>query len=525
MDIGELARRNARRCPGKVCLVENNKRYTTEAFNYRVNQLANGLSEFGISRGDRAAILLPNCSEYVEIYIALAKIGAIAVPLNTRLNAREYVRYFQITKPKVLFTGGQLQDVAAEIRPALDTVQQVICIGTKTQKGEVSYEDLLSDSSVSEPPVEVNENDVAIIFFTSGTTGLPKGAMWTHRNVLEHLANLQMDLPYSRDDRGLVVLPMFHGPVTVALVHQLLYIGGCLVISPHSHLDAGQSFDTIKQENITCSCIVPTMMVQLVQYPGIEAYQNTIRQLRQIKYAASAASARVLGRAVELFGPIFTQGYGLTESVGGVSYLSKEDHIGIPEGSRRLSSCGKEYINVYIKIADENGTEVPPGTVGEVLVKSDKIFAGYWEMPEESQQVLKDGWLHTSDLGMFDGERYLYLVDRKKDMIISGGENIYPAEIEEVINGYAKVEESAVVGVADPTWGELVKAVVVVKDGEIATAEEIINFCRENLASYKKPKLVQFIDKLPRNSMGKVLKHLLKEQYFEKENEKQASGS
>jgi acyl-CoA synthetase (AMP-forming)/AMP-acid ligase II len=221
----------------------------------------------------------------------------------------------------------------------------------------------------------------------------------------------------------------------------------------------------------------------------------------------------VLQRAVELFGPIFTQGYGLTESVGGVSFLSKEDHMESPEGSRKLSSCGREYINVHIKIVDENGTEVPPGTVGEVLVKSDKIFVGYWEMPAETQQVLKDGWLHTSDLGMFDEERYLYLVDRKKDMIISGGENIYPAEVEEVINRHVKVEESAVVGVPDPTWGELVKAVVVLKDGERATEEEIIGFCRENLASYKKPKFVQFVDGLPKNSMGKVLKHMLKEQH------------
>lgn len=525
MDIGELARRNARRYPEKVCLVEGNKRYTTEAFNHRVNQLANGLSELGIGRGDRAAILLPNGSEYVEIYVALAKIGVIAVPLNTRLNAREYIRYFKITQPKVLFAGGQLHDVAAEIRPALDSVQQMICVGTKAQEGEVSYEELLSDSLSSEPPVEVSENDVAAIFFTSGTTGLPKGAMWTHRNVLEHLANLQIDLPYSRDDRGLVVLPMFHGPVTVALVHQLLYSGGCLVMSPHAHFDAGQFLETIREENITCSFIVPTMMVQLVQYPGIDAYRETIKQLRQIKYAASAASARVLGRAVELFGPIFTQGYGLTESTGGVSFLSKEDHAEVPEGSRRLSSCGKEYINVHIKIADENGTEVPFGTVGEVLVKSDKIFTGYWEMPEETQQVLKDGWLHTSDLGMFDGDRYLYLVDRKKDMIISGGENVYPVEIEEVINNHVKVEESAVAGIPDPTWGELVKAVVVVKDGEMVTEEEIISFCRQNLASYKKPKLVQFVDKLPRNSMGKVLKHMLKEQHVEKEDKKKTSGS
>jgi acyl-CoA synthetase (AMP-forming)/AMP-acid ligase II len=516
MDLGELARRNARRYPEKVCLVEGNKRYTTQAFNHRVNRLANGLSGFGVVRGDRAAVLLSNCSEYVEIYLALAKIGVMAVPLNTRLNAREYIPYFKVTRPKILFVGGQLQGVAAGIRPDLDTVRHVVCVGTRKLEGGVSYENLLSDSSSSEPQVEVNENDVAAIFFTSGTTGSPKGAMWTHRNILEHLANLQIDLPFCRDDRGLVVLPMFHGPVTTPILHQLLYIGGCVVVSPYASFDPGQFLETIAQENITCTFVVPTMLVQLVNYPEVDRYRRAIRQLRQIKYAASPASAAVLKKAVGLFGPILTQGYGSTETLGGVTFLSKEDHIESPEGGRKLSSCGKEYINVHIKIVDEKGTEVLPGTVGEVLVKSDKNFVGYWEMPEESGEVLKGGWLHTSDLGMFDEERYLYLVDRKKDMIISGGENIYPAQIEEVINRHSKVKESAVVGVPDPTWGESVKAFVVLKDGESATEDEIIGICRDNLASYKKPKFVQFVDDLPRNSMGKVLKHMLREQHSTK---------
>jgi len=371
MDLGELARRNARRYPEKVCLVEGNKRYTMQTFNDRVNRLANGLSGLGIGKGDRAALLLPNCSEYVEIYLALAKIGVIAVPLNTRLNALEYVPYFKVTRPKVLFTGGHLQEVATGIRPDLDTVRHVVCVGTRMLEGGVSYEELLADSSSSEPSVEVHGNDVAAIFFTSGTTGFPKGAMWTHRNILEHLANLQIDLPFFRDDKGLIVLPMFHGPVTTPILHQLLYIGGCVVVSPYASFDPGQFLETIAQENITCTFVVPTMLVQLVNYPKIARYRGTIQQLRQIKYAASPASAAVLKKALELFGPILTQGYGSTETLGGVTFLSKEDHIVSPEGSRKLSSCGKEYINVHVKIVDENGTEVPPGTVGEVLVKSD----------------------------------------------------------------------------------------------------------------------------------------------------------
>ncbi len=509
MDLGELPRRNARRYPEKLCLIEGNTRHTFRAFNQRLNRLANGLLGLGVVRGDRVAVLLSNCSEYVEIYFGLAKIGALIVPLNTRLNPKEYTRYLKTTSPAALIIGEQFQHSASEFIPALDTLPQVVAVGENPLEGQIPYEALISGSPSSEPSVEVNENDVAAIFFTSGTTGFPKGAMWTHRNILEQMVNLQTDLPFSREDRGLIVLPMFHGPVTIPLLHQLLYIGGCMIISPHGHFDAGQFLETIGQEKVTCTFIVPTMLVQLVNYPGIERYRETIKHLKQIKYAASPASARVLKKAIALFGPILTQGYGSTETVGGVSFLSKEDHVE-PQGRDKLRSCGKEYINVHIKIADENGREVPPGTVGEILVKSDKNFAGYWELPRETEEVLKGGWLHTSDLGMFDEERYLYLVDRKKDMIISGGENIYPAEIEEVINSHAKVRECAVVGVTDPLWGESVKAFVVLKEGERATEEEIVGFCLENLASYKKPKFVEFVGELPKNSMGKIVKHLLR---------------
>ncbi|MEW6665040.1 MAG: long-chain fatty acid--CoA ligase [Thermodesulfobacteriota bacterium] len=508
MDLGELPRRNARRCPESLCLIEGRKRQTNLSFNHRLSRLANGLLRLGVGRGDRVAVLLPNCSEYVEAYFGLAKIGAIIVPLNTRLNPREYIPYLNTTTPAALMVGEEFQHAASQFIPALERPPHVMVVGENALEGQIPYEAVLSGSPWSEPSVEVNENDVAAIFFTSGTTGFPKGAMWTHRNILEQMVNLQTDLPFSREDRGLIVLPMFHGPVTIPLLHQLLYIGGCMVISPHGHFDPGQFLETIRQEKVTCTFIVPTMLVQLVGYPGLDGYRETIKQLRQIKYAASPASARVLRKAIDLFGPILTQGYGSTETVGGVSFLSKEDHA---RSRDKLRSCGKEYINVHIKIVDEDGREVPPGTVGEILVRSDKNFVGYWRLPGETDRVLKGGWLHTSDLGMFDEERYLYLVGRKKDMIISGGENIYPAEIEEVINSHAKVRESAVVGVADPLWGESVKAFVVLKEGARATEEEIVAYCLANLASYKKPRFVEFVRELPKNSMGKILKHLLRE--------------
>jgi len=525
MDLGELPRRNARRYPESLCLAEGNRRHTFRAFNERINRLANGLLQLDVRKGDRVAVLLSNCSAYVETYFALAKIGAIIVPLNTRLNPREYVQYFRITSPSILITGEQFRDAATEIRPYLGSATHVILVGADEDEASIPYDTLLSNSSPSEPVVDVSENDVAAIFFTSGTTGFPKGAMWTHRNVLEQMVNLQVDLPFSKDDRGLIVLPMFHGPVTIPVLHQLFYMGGSVVVYPYLHFDPEPFLETIRQERVTCTFIVPTMLVQLVNYPQIHLYREPIAQLKQIKYAASPASARVLKRAIELFGPILTQGYGSTETVGGVSFLSKEDHVDGEDLERKLRSCGKEYINVHIKIVDAQGAEVPPGTVGEILVKSDKNFAGYWEMTEETNEVLKGGWLHTADLGMFDEGRYLHLVDRKKDMIISGGENIYPAEIERVINGHVKVKESAVVGIPDLIWGEAVKAFVVLKDGEKATAGEIIDCCRAHLASFKKPRYVEFVDELPKNSLGKVLKHELRARHAERREEDGIQGS
>lgn len=518
MDLGELARRNARRYPNKICLVEGKKRYTFQEFNQRVNRLANALSALGVSKGDRVAILLFNCSEYAEIYFGLAKIGAVAVPLNTRLKAKEYVPYFRSCSCSVLFLGEQFIDEIREIRSSVETVKDFIIVRGSRREEEISYETLLLNSPSTEPSVEVDERDVAAIFFTSGTMGFPKGAMWTHRNILEQLINLQIDLPLSRDDIGLIVLPMFHGPVTVAMFHHLFYIGGSIVISPYLHFDSKDFLEVIRQEKITCTVIVPTILVQLINFPEIDLYREVIKQLKQIKYVAAPTSTEVLKKALDIFGPVFTQGYGLTETIGGVTFLSKEDHILI-EGKnldKKLKSCGREYINVHIKIVDENGREVPFGKVGEIVVKSDKNFAGYWKMPDETGNVLKNGWLYTGDLGMVDEERYFYIVDRKKDMIISGGENIYPLEIEEVINHHPKVKESAVIGVPDPLWGEAVKAVVVLKDGERATPQEIIDFCQEHLASYKKAKFVEFVDTLPKSSLGKVVKQILRDKNFRK---------
>jgi acyl-CoA synthetase (AMP-forming)/AMP-acid ligase II len=516
MDLGELPRRNARRHPHKISLVEGDKRYTFHEFNERINRLGNGLLDLGVSKGDRVAILLSNCSEYAELYFGLAKIGAIIVPLNFRLKPKEYLPYFNTCQCNAIVFGELFTNDIQEIRPSLRAVKHFITVGKSTMGEAITYDDLLSNSPELEPIMEINEQDVAAIFFTSGTTGFPKGAMWTHRNILEQIVNLQIDLPFSRDDIGLILLPMFHGPVTIPLLHQLFYIGGSIIISSSPHFDPRSFLETILNNGVTCTFIVPTMLFQLVNFPEIDFYRDAVKKLRQIKYAAAPASVDVLKRAVQLFGPIFTQGYGLTETIGGVTFLAKEDHTqkdgkDSAELNRRLRSCGREYINTHIKIVGDDGREVPAGKVGEIIVKGDKNFIGYWEMPEETEKVLKGGWLYTGDLGMLDEEGYLYVVDRKKDLIISGGENLYPAEIEEAINRNPKVKESAVIGVPDPLWGESVKAFVVLKEGEKAIPEEIIAHYEKELASYKKPRFVEFLEGLPKNSMGKILKYLLRE--------------
>jgi acyl-CoA synthetase (AMP-forming)/AMP-acid ligase II len=507
--VTELIERNARRRPHREALVGDGVRLNHLELAQRIEWVARCLARLGIVRGDRVLVQMSNKIPYVELYFAVPKIGAILAPLNVRLTPVE-LPYFISHSGAVCLVADL--DRATEIERGLTDwgeIRERIVVGGHLG-GWRAYEDLAPSHEVELPRYEPSaENDVIYIYYTSGTTGRPKGAMWTHRQVIEQLVNLQFDLPINPVDTSLVAVNLSHGPSVLPVLHQVLYVGGRVILYSGLRFQAEEFADLAVKEGVSTTLLVPTMLHRLLQIE--DQGQDWFEGFKYIKYAAAKMDPDELEMAVSRMQRRLTQGYGSTETVGGVTFLSPSEHNPeLPGLEKRLASAGREYINVRVAIMDDQGRLLPPGEVGQIVVRSDKNFAGYWQDPGATEKAFKDGWLLTGDLGRLDDEGYLYVVDRLSDMIISGGENIYPVEIEEVINRHVKVKESAVVGIPDAMWGESVKAFVILKDGERTSADEIVDFCRQNLASYKKPKFVEFVDELPKNSMGKVLKYLLR---------------
>jgi len=512
MDIGQIPTRNARRYPKKEAIVEGDYRCTFLEFNNRVNKFADSLLKKGVKKGDRVAILLRNCHEYIEILFSLAKIGSIAVPINFRLKEREVRYQLENSGSRVFIIGPEYKEMGRKIRGDLSGIDLFITVRF-FEELMLNYEELVTSGDTTECDMYIDENDIITITFTSGTTGLPKGAICTHKNILDTIFNLIVAHKTDGEDKSLILAPFFHVAITVPMLHQFFFLGATVVLYHKESFDPEAVLELIEKEKITTTFMVPTMVETLVEYPFVGRYN--LNSLKDIKYSGAPTGIETIKKAIRTFGNIFYHAYGLSETTGGITFLKKEEHF--LEGSeaqlKRLGSAGKEYINVHVRMVDDEGNDVPIGCIGEIIVKGDKITKGYWNLPKETQESLKGGWFFTGDLGRRDEEGYLYIVGRKKDMIISGGENIYPAEIEEVIKTHPAVESVAVIGVPNKKWGEEVRAVVVLKKRANATEEEIIELCKRSLASYKKPKSVYFAESLPINEMGKVQKNILKEIY------------
>ena len=508
--------------PDRPAIIFEGKKHTYGHLNERVNRLANALIGLGVNKGDMVAILQVNCSQYVEVYYAVARIGAIFIPLNFRAKADELEYMINNCEAKVLFVGDRYCDIIHGIRSKLPKLQHLICLEVGKKEGMLSYEELLAKASPEEVFTEIDDNDVTILMYTAGTTGRPKGVPLTHNSFSTYVLNNVSPCDVETEETNLLTVPLYHVAGIQALM-AATYGGRTLVMM--KQFEVKDWMKTVEREKANRAMLVPTMLKRVIDDPDFGKFD--LSSLKVITYGAAPMPFEVIKKAIEVFpGVMFINAFGQTETASTITSLGPEDHVlsGTEEEKakklkRLQSSIGKAMGDVQVKIVDEHGKELPWGEVGEILAKGPRVMTGYWKDPEKTAKALtKDGWLHTGDKGHMDEEGYIYLAGRGDDMIIRGGENISPEEVENALYAHAAVDECAVIGIPDSEWGQQPKAVVVLKKGHKCTREELEEFCRQKLSSFKRPRYVCFVDELPRTSTGKVLKRVLREQHGKADN-------
>jgi long-chain acyl-CoA synthetase len=509
--FADVIYRNALLYPDREAFVFEDERITFAEFNARVNSLVRALNDMGVKKGDVLGILSWSCLQFVEVYGAAMKGGFIASPFNPRLKEDELDYIINYSEAGTLFVGAELIGVANALKPRLPKVKNFISFETSAE-GMKAHSDLLASSSGEEVDARVGEDDPACIIYTSGTTGVPRGALYTQRRFIEDTKTLVIDMGLQPGHRRVLITPLFHIAGNTHF-RGSFYSGGCNIIV--KFFDAVKTLQIIQDEKATHMDFVPTHLAAMLNVPDRDKYD--ISSMQFLWYGGSPMPLEILKEGMKAFGPIFAQGYGQSESGPAISHLSREDHNVLDrpeEEQKKLTSAGRPDIGVQVRIVDEKDNDVGPGEVGEIVVHSNHMMVEYWHKPEDTKAAIVDGWLHTGDMGYYDGEGYIYIADRKKDMIISGGENVYPREVEEVLYGHPAVQEAAVIGIPDSYWIEKVHAVVALKKGESATTDEIVAFCKKKLAGYKAPKSVEFVDELPKNAAGKIMKREMRDKYW-----------
>jgi O-succinylbenzoate-CoA ligase len=508
-NVGLLLAKRAALNPGleAVVEVERGRRFTYAELNARSNRAADAFRGLGVRPGERVALLLMNGVEFLECFFALAKLGAVIVPLNWRLVPDELAFILKDSGARVLVYDGEFQKCVRELQQRggdATAVHDWIHAGADDTRDAFarSWTGLCGSASEAEPNIGAADDDPLYIMYTSGTTGLPKGAVHTHRSVLWASFTIGMTADVRYRDRYVIVLPLFHvGALTPATgnVHR-----GMTTILMRA-FDPVRLFETIAGERVTVLLAVPAMLNFMLQVPGHERFDTST--LRWIMSGAAPVPVTLI-EAYAKRGIEIHQVYGLTESCGPACLISPDEALA------KAGSTGKAFFHTDVRVVDDRGRDIPAGGTGEVLVRGAHVMQGYWNRPEATAETIRDGWLYTGDLATVDADGYVYIQDRKKDMIISGGENIYPAEIENVILSHPEVRDVAVIGQASAKWGESPLAVVVKKDGAL-TEEAVIQHCQGRLARYKQPRAVRFVDEIPRNPAGKILKRLLRERFPE----------
>lgn len=504
-------------CPDREFMLFEGHKQSFLQTSGRVARLAKTLSDYGIEKGDRVGMLQVNCSQYIEIYFAAARLGAIFVPLNFRAKADELSYMISHAEPKVLFAGQRYLDMIADMLPGLVSVEQCICLDSNDNDNYPYYENLIDPSGPEGPVAEIGDDDVTILMYTAGTTGRPKGVPLTHSGFVSYvLDNVEPANPEIAE-RNLLTVPLYHVAGIQAMM-AATYGGRTLVLM--KQFEVGEWLKTASMEKASRAMLVPTMLKWIIDHEDFAKYD--LSSMKVITYGAAPMPFEVIKKAIEKMPWVrFINAFGQTETASTITALGPDDHIieGTDEEKekklkRLTASIGKPLPGVEVKIVDEGQKELPPYEVGEIMAKGARIMKGYWKDEQKTSQVITDnGWLRTGDQGWRDDEGYIYMAGRADDMIIRGGENISPDEVEDVLYGHPDIEEAAVIGISDPEWGQEPAGVVVLKKGARTTAEEIMGFCRERLAGFKRPRSIIFVDSLPRNQMGKVLRKNLREEY------------
>ncbi len=514
MNIGHIPLKSALRSAESEALIDipNQRRMTFGELEERVCRLANGLTTtLKANKGDRVAVLSKNCIEYMEIFFACARVGLIVQPLNWRLGEQELKQIIEDATPSVLISSGEY-DTASERLMANVEINSHLAFD---QELESSYEVLLRDSSPIEPEASkhVGDQDPVMILYTGGTTGRSKGALHSHKSVYMGMLNQTVAERVVPTDVYMLTGQMFHIPIVLAINYMS---HGCPVVL--INFEAKLALEVIQREKVSAFLGITTMLNWMMAVDDFDRYD--LSSLRNIQYGGGPMPPKVVKAALKSFPCTLIQGYGQTEGTT-MSFLSQEDHIKCIAGKNpeRLASCGREGYVTSIKIVDQEGNSLPKDgeSIGEIVVKSEANMLGYWQQPELTSETIKDGWMWTGDLAVWDQAGYIYIVDRAKDMIISGGENIYSAQVEAAIHQHPAVLESAVIGIPSDKWGESVHAVVVLKPGKSASEKEIITTAKDYLASYQKPQSVEFVDSLPKAPTGKILKRDLRNPYWQQQ--------
>jgi acyl-CoA synthetase (AMP-forming)/AMP-acid ligase II len=515
MNTAEFLQISSYTVPDRDALVQGDTRITYMEAADRVNRLATALQGLGVGRGSHVGVMALNSPAFVETYYASAKLGAVFVPLNYRAKREELTYMINTAEAEVIFVGQRYLELLNAIRPTLSTIKHVICFDAEPE-GVPNYEKLITGTEPEEIFIDIEDHDPTILMYTSGTTAMPKGVLLSYLDFTAYVMNtVEPASPDTPLRSTLVSAPFFHIAGATAMMSSI-WGGRKIVILPQFEPEAWMK--AVQDEQVTHAFVVPTMLKRIMEHPKFGQY--ALSSLELIAYGAAPMPYEVVRHAVEVFDCGLMNAYGQTESTSTLTYLGPEDHDikglsgeALETKLHRLRSVGRPMDDVAVVIMDEKNEILPTTKEGEICVAGARVMSGYYKQEEATSDAIQAGWLHTGDVGYLDDENYLFITGRKKDLVIRGGENISTGEIETVLEEHEQIEEAAAIGVPDPDWGEVVKAIVVMSPGAKLTSDDVIQYTKSRLASYKAPAYVAFVSELPRNHLGKVLKTELRKSH------------